>query len=245
MAASWRVEQRRGTASALHAGWPTVERWPEVAAIGVCTPQAPAVVLGSTQSEQVVDEARASAAGIEVARRRSGGGAVLVTPDDPVWIDVWVPAAHPLWRLDVAHAFDWLGDAWADALTSIGRAGLVAHRQGYLACTRWSGLVCFGGVGTGEVVTPAGRKVVGLAQRRNRAGAWFHGACVLHWDPALLVDVLALHPDERVAAVEDLAQAVVGVRDLADSGDLRVGSGRQSVDREVVVAALIGSLLTR
>ncbi len=244
MTASWRVEQRTGAASALHAGWPAVERQPEVPAIGVCTVRGPAVVLGSTQSERVVDADRARAAGIEVARRRSGGGAVLVTPDDPVWIDVWVPTAHPLWRRDVAHAFDWLGDAWVDALASIGQTGLVAHRQGYLACTRWSGLVCFGGVGTGEVVTPAGRKVVGLAQRRNRAGAWFHGACVLHWDPAPLVDVLALQPDERAAAVEGLAQAVAGVCDLAGSGDDPVRSGRPVVDRGVVAAALIGSLPT-
>ncbi len=145
----------------------------------------PAVVLGSTQPEPVIDRERVGAAGLAVARRRSGGGAVLVTPDDPIWIDVWLPASHPLWSGDVARAFDWLGDAWVDALATSGVTGLSAHRHGYVSCTRWSSLVCFGGLGTGEVVTDDGRKVVGLAQRRNRHGSWFQGACVLRWDPSL------------------------------------------------------------
>jgi lipoate-protein ligase A len=76
-------------------------------------------------------------------------------------------------------------------------------------------LVCFGGVGTGEVVTDDGRKVVGLAQRRTRLGAWFHGACVLRWDPARLVDLLDLDPAERQAATDGLRSAVVGAADLA------------------------------
>ena len=115
-----------------------------------------------------------------------------MTPADPVWVDVWLPAGDPLWRDDVGRAFDWLGEAWAAALGRSGITGLSAHREGYVACTRWATSVCFGGVGTGEVVTADGRKVVGLAQRRNRHGAWFHGACYLHWDPARLVDLLAM-----------------------------------------------------
>ncbi|MGE5209798.1 MAG: lipoyl protein ligase domain-containing protein, partial [Acidobacteriota bacterium] len=39
---------------------------------------APAVVLGSSQPETVVDAAACAAAGAEIVRRRSGGGAVLL-----------------------------------------------------------------------------------------------------------------------------------------------------------------------
>ena len=60
-----------------------------------------ALVLGSTQPGTSVDSARAARAGIEVVRRRSGGGAVLVGPGDPVWIDVWLPRGDPLWHDDV------------------------------------------------------------------------------------------------------------------------------------------------
>ena len=200
----------------LHADWPTVSARPEVPAVGVCRVTAPAVVLGSTQSASVVDADRAAAAGVAVCHRRSGGGAVLVAPGDPVWIDVWVPAGSRWWDGDVARAFDWLGDSWVAALEQVGLGPVSAHRQGMVSCTRWSSLVCFGGVGTGEVVAADGRKVVGLAQRRNRQGAWFHGACVLRWDPAPLVDVLALSAEERAAATAGLSLAVAGALELYD-----------------------------
>ncbi len=236
MPEAWRVDHRRADAAELHASWPAVDADPGRPAVGVCRVTSPALVLGSTQPADVVDADRAAAAGLSVARRRSGGGAVLVTPDDPVWMDVWVPADHPRWHRDVARAFDWLGDAWVDALSALGVTGLSVHRGGTVACTRWSSLVCFGGVGTGEVVTADGRKVVGLAQRRTRAGAWFHGACVLRWDPAPLVDALALPADERHAAVRGLRRAVVGLLELPDAPDLGAHPGPAVAD--ALVAAL-------
>ncbi len=141
---------------------------------------------------------------------------MLVTPGDPVWVDVWLPSGDLLWDRAVDRAFHWLGQAWVDALGRAGLAGATAHREGFVACTRWSSLVCFGGVGAGEVVAADGRKVVGLAQRRTRDGAWFHGACVLRWDPAPLVELLALDPAERQAATAGLGSAVAGAADLAD-----------------------------
>lgn len=236
MPGEWIVEQREGEAAALHATWPGVERRPDQARVAICRVTAPAVVLGSTQSEMVVDHTRATRAGVAVARRRSGGGAVLVTPDDPVWIDLWLPATDHLWCRDVARAFDWLGDAWVDSLTGAGIPGLSAHRRGFVSCTRWSSLVCFGGVGTGEVVAADGRKVVGLAQRRNRDGAWFHGACVLRWDPMPLVDVLALSDEDRSAAPAELNAAVTGVSELLELG------ARPTADGQAIASAFVGSL---
>jgi lipoate-protein ligase A len=230
------VEDRVGEAADLHAAWPSVARRPDLARAAVCRVTAPAVVLGSTQADDVVDAERAAAAGVVVARRRSGGGAVLVTPDDPVWVDVWVPAGHPLWCSDVGQAFGWLGDAWVEALASVGITNLSTHRKGFVACTRWSSLVCFGGVGAGEVITDDGRKIVGLAQRRNRDGAWFHGACVLEWDPSTLVDVLAMSTEERMAAVAGLDAAVIGAADLCRM------AGRPPVDGAVIASALIDAL---
>ncbi len=236
LSGEWRVEERTGDAATLHRTWPTVAEDPGRRVVAVCRVTGPAVVLGSTQSEAVVDRARAEAAGIGVARRSSGGGAVLVAPDDPVWVDVWVPAADPLWNRAVDRAFDWLGGAWVAALARVGVSGIAAHDRGFVACTRWSGLVCFGGVGSGEVVTLDGRKVVGLAQRRNRHGAWFHGACALRWNPAPLVGVLALDPAERQAATEGLTAAVAGVADLADE------QGVPAPDGPALTSALIDSL---
>jgi lipoate-protein ligase A len=233
---SWSVQERTGDAASLHAAWPEVGARTERRAVAVCRVTGPAVVLGSTQSEDVVDRSRAATAGAPVVRRRSGGGVVLVSPGDPAWVDVWIPAGDPLWRDDVARAFDWLGDTWVTALGGLGITGVAAHRGGYVFCTRWAKSVCFGGVGTGEVVTDDGRKVVGLAQRRNRAGAWFHGACYLRWDPAPLVGLLAMPGSEREAAAIGLGAAAVGVAELgARAGTDPITAGQVASS---VVAAL-------
>ena len=236
MASTWRFEERAGDAASLHLGWPSVEADPTTRAVSVCTVTAPALVLGSTQPDAAVDGDRAAGRGISVVRRRSGGGAVLVTAADPVWIDAWLPAGDPLWSDDVGRAFDWLGDTWVEALTRVGIRGLSAHGQGYQACTPWSATVCFGGVGSGEVVTGDGRKVVGLAQRRSRNGAWFHGACFIRWDPAPLVELLAWPALERARAIAGLQAAAAGVADLAGE------AGRPAPDAGGVVGALIGAL---
>lgn len=233
---NWFIEERNGAPGVLHRSWPTTESHPSRRAVAVCQVTGPAVVLGSTQDAAVVDSHQAGARGIEVARRRSGGGAVLVVPGDPVWVDAWVPRGDRLWNDDVGRAFDWLGEAWTTALASLGCQGLSPHREGFAACTRWSSLVCFGGVGTGEVVTGDGRKVVGISQRRTGDGAWFHSACVLHWDPSALLEVLVLDTEDREAARLDLTAAAVGMADLLP------GEAGPAIEPASVVAAVEAAL---
>ena len=57
--------------------------------------------------------------------------------------------------------------------------------------------MCFAGIGPGEV-TVDGRKVVGLAQRRTRAGALFQCAALLRWDPKEMARLAGL--DAEAAA---------------------------------------------
>jgi len=176
----------------------------------------PAVVLGSTQPASTVDAGRAAAAGFDVVRRRSGGGAVLVEPGTLVWVDVLVPAGDRLWQADVGRAFAWLGAAWASALDDAGEAGAVPY-DGPLRQSAWSGRVCFAGLGPGEV-TLDGAKVVGMCQRRARAGALFQCAALLAWEPDRLLDVLDLGQGERAQASSDLVGAARGLD--VDSGAL-------------------------
>jgi lipoate-protein ligase A len=172
-------------------------------AVTVCRVDAPALVLGSTQPD-------IPRRGVDVVRRRSGGGAVLVTPGDPVWVDVVVPAGDPLWTDDVNRAFHWLGAAWTRALRML---DVDAHwHDGPLVRTALSDSVCFAGLGPGEV-TVDGRKVVGLAQRRTRDLALFQCAALLTWDPDPLADLLALDTDDR----RTLATAAVGLDRPADA----------------------------
>lgn len=82
------------------------------------------------------------------------------------------------------------------------------HRGG-LARTPWGSLVCFGALGPGEVVV-AGRKVVGMSQRRTRAGSRFE--CLVHdaWEPKELLSLLVLAPEQRMAAADDLRDRAAG-----------------------------------
>jgi lipoate-protein ligase A len=167
------------------------------------------VILGSSQPESDIDQGRAQARGIGLARRRTGGGAVLVGPGLVKWVDVFVPAGDPLWDDDVGRASWWLGSAWADALKEAGVGSGEVWRRG-LVRTAWSGRVCFAGLGPGEV-TVGDRKVVGISQRRSRAGALFQCAVPIVWDPAPLLDVMALDEGARSDAALELNRVALGI----------------------------------
>ncbi|HEX6476246.1 MAG TPA: hypothetical protein VF005_03150, partial [Acidimicrobiales bacterium] len=70
--------------------------------------------------------------------------------------------------------------------------------------------VCFAGTGAGEV-TVRGRKIVGIAQRRTRAGALFQCAALVEWDARRLLEVLDLVEPERAEGVVALAAAAAGL----------------------------------
>ncbi|CAN5806858.1 hypothetical protein BH10ACT1_BH10ACT1_42150 [soil metagenome] len=175
--------------------------------------EGPAVALGSTQRMDVVDAAAAVAGGVEVVRRRSGGGAVWLAPGDVTWVDVILPRGDAHWVDDVGRAATWLGEAWTDALASLGVVGARCH-TGPMVRTAHSDLVCFAGLAPGEV-TVDGAKVVGVSQRRTRAGARFQCAVLHRWDPQPLADVLALTEGERAVLVTDLAGTAAGIGPIA------------------------------
>ncbi len=191
MSVTWRVEHRRLGVAAFHA---LEVPAPAARAVWVAEPTAPALVIGSTQPDRVVRPG----AEIEVVRRRSGGGAVLVVPGDVLWVDVIVPADDELWDDDVGRAAHWLGRVWAAALGELGVAGKV-HTGGLVAAPH-STQVCFAGLGPGEV-TVDGRKVVGISQRRTRSAARFQCAALGRWDPIALGDLLVEVPADAIADV--------------------------------------------
>jgi lipoate-protein ligase A len=175
-------------AAALHAkAWPD----PLVATVWLLEVDRPALVLGSTQGPESVDGRRLEAMGIDLVRRRSGGGAVLLEPGRSVWVDVFIPRHDPRWDDDVHRSFLWLGEAWVAALDELGLAAEV-HRGG-LERTAWSDQVCFAAVGTGEV-TLDGAKAVGLSQRRTRGGARLQCVVYRSWDASPLGALIGVDP---------------------------------------------------
>lgn len=208
----WQVRRRRGSAAELHGadlGWDR--------ALWVLSVDAPAVVLGSTQDPGMVDAARAETAGVEVARRRSGGGVVWLD-DSAVWIDATIGRADPLWVDDVSRSALWLGSAWVDALGALGLEGLSV--AGPEASGSAPSAVCFGSIFPGEVLDASGRKIVGISQRRSREGARFQCVAYHRWNPEPMARCLA-DPDPALA----LAGGAVGTVP-ADSESLAVALSR-------------------
>jgi lipoate-protein ligase A len=186
--------------------------------------RAPALVLGSTQPLASVDVP--AGAGIEIARRRSGGGAVLLQPGSVLWVDVLVPSGDGLWDDDVGRAAHWLGETW---ILALGDLGVQARwHDDALVARLWSQLVCFGGLGAGEV-TVAGRKVVGISQRRMRAGAQFQCAALLAWDPGALVSFLVLDGRSQAELTAQLEKDAVGLG--VDEGELEMAFVRRVAER--------------
>jgi len=177
-----------------------------------------ALVLGSTQPDADVDRRAASRLGVEVVRRRSGGGAVLLDPGATTWIDVEIGRDDDLWEDDVGRAALWIGQAWVAALDMVGVGGAVVH-TGPMRPSDLGRVVCFAGLAPGEV-TIDGSKVMGVSQRRTRAGARFQCAVPRRWDIDRLVALVApglervgVSPDVDVAAVPSSLELVGALLD--------------------------------
>lgn len=212
---TWRVLERTASPGELHGQQPD----PHGARLAcVCRPLSPAVVIGSSQDASDFDEGRLVAANMALVRRHSGGGAVLVAPGQQVWVDVFVPSGDELAEDDVGKSFHWLGEVFAASLASVlglsPATNLIEVNRGPALKTSWSEVLCFAGLGPGEV-TVAGRKVVGMSQRRKRAGAWIHAMAVVGSRSVTVADFLA-----EPASSRGEARALLGSVGLPDAEHL-------------------------
>ncbi|MGK0276619.1 MAG: lipoate-protein ligase A [Ilumatobacter sp.] len=173
----------------------------------------PALVLGSAQrDESIVDRDACRSAGVDIVRRRSGGGAVLLIPGEVVWFDVLLPAAAVPGLGDDIHApMLWLGERLAAVLRPHVDGEVTVHGRG-MVTTPWSSLICFDGIGPGEVLLD-GRKLVGISQRRTRAASRLQCCWYTNYNPARLVGLLS--PAHR-----PLPSELQPVATLAADGDL-------------------------
>ena len=176
-----------------------------------------AMVLGSRQDESLLNGELCSRDGIEVVRRRSGGGIVFLAPGEHVWLDVVVPRGDVLWSDDVAQASWWLGDVWVKTLNALGENNVSVHHES-LSSDAWGDLLCFAGVGPGEVVQRDDEslsKLVGISQRRTRDFARFQCTIYTKWNPHDVEMYVMNTPGNlseiahRVAAVQASQQAIV------------------------------------
>ena len=218
-----------------------VERFRGAASRVAAAPEVPhpTLVLGSTQPAELPFPDAVRTGHVEVVRRRGGGGAVYLEPDDHLWMDAWIPRGDPLWKADVSAAAEWVGAWWQAAVGEVlagggrGGAGRDGGGGGVVATSVHRGrsvpgelgdLVCFAGRGPGEVFV-GDRKMVGLSQWRAREGALFSSCAYVRWDAERMVELFDLDDPTRALLVDELASAAVGLSEvepaLGDLGRLR------------------------
>jgi len=190
----------------------------------------PALVLGSTQRTDVVDMVECDRRDVEVVRRRSGGGAVWLSPGEVTWIDVIIPAGGPGWADDIHRPMVWFGHHLARAFADVGVEGVVVH-DGAMVSTAHSRLVCFDGLGPGELTTDGGRgagKMVGISQRRTRSAARLQCCWYSRHDHRDLTSLLVGAPDPAalrpVVTVGEGAGRSIPEAIAASMGDLPISS---------------------
>jgi hypothetical protein len=170
-----------------------------------------AVVLGSTQRFETgsgpsagvsLERAFALTDGtggpVELCRRRSGGGLVVVDPTASLWVDIIVPTWSPLHHDDLARSFRWFGRIWQEVLAEEfqrvrrpgGSPAVHTVEPDRRRRARDRPFHCFAEPGHGEV-TVEGRKVVGLSQRRTRSWSRLQSLALLRWNGEAVNQILA------------------------------------------------------
>ncbi|ACM31746.1 biotin/lipoate A/B protein ligase [[Acidovorax] ebreus TPSY] len=182
----------------------------------VWTYETPAVVLGCSQ-RAYLDGARARLApGMELLQRPSGGGAVLCGP----WMvscSVVLPPSHPWVQGRLPDSYQGLGQLHAQVLAPWGVAARALPPDQVAAANARGGPVvpwaCYSSLAPWEVVDAAGRKLVGLAQRRQRAGVLLvAGTLVTPPDWALLCQALDQQGDEAALRARTVSCAELSAR---------------------------------
>lgn len=191
---SWSVQRVAVDAAAFHA-----RDVLEARTVYVVDAPGTTVVLGSRQGRDLLNEVACRQHGVSIATRRSGGGIVYLVESEYVWIDVVISRDDPLWVDDVRASMVWMGEVWRAALRQVG-VGDCSVYDGAWTGDELGQLVCFAGVGPGEVIDPSGAKLVGIAQRRTRSHARFQSMVLRRWEPEALVALLA-DPHVDVAAL--------------------------------------------
>ncbi len=133
---------------------------------------APAIITGRSQRHDDRQMARAGRLTVPIVRRKSGGGAVMAGPG-MLSTTVFLPPEHAISKASTVAAYVWMGAVWKNVLEEHHIASYFPGAQEISASqknaadlgTSWA---CFSSVSHGELLTEDGRKLLGIAQIRNR-----------------------------------------------------------------------------
>lgn len=210
------VIEHRGAAGELHAL--PMPRRDEKQVLWLMRPTGTALVMGSAQRPEQFDLARLRADGVELAARRSGGGAVFINPASTVWVDALAPHGSSLWHRDLTENFVVIGRVWQRALAGLGMEDttLIASKSETTpAAAPEARLACWAGHGWGEIIW-RGVKVVGLSQRRTKWGVRLQAMAVVDGSSAQVIRYFQDPHDRAIVEASSLGAEGYGAR--ADTG---------------------------
>ncbi|MBW3583224.1 MAG: lipoate--protein ligase family protein [Euryarchaeota archaeon] len=173
------------------------------------------VSLGRTQTEADIDLDAAERHGIDVVRRKTGGGALLHNEVELTYA-VILPLDHPGLSRNILESYRTMSGPILDAFRALGVDAVFGEGKGgrdTLCYLREEGVSIF----------VDGRKISGGAQRRTQQAVLQHGTMVLRLDAERTAEVLK-------APVEAVRRKVVGLDALG------FAVTRDEVVNEVVAA---------
>lgn len=181
--------------------------------------------LGYGQATSDADSERLHAHGWGIVRRPTGGKAIL--HGDELTYSVALPIDHELAQGDVVSSYRRISTALMHALEQL---GIAPQSEQQAKGNKGLGAVCFE-VPSHYEITVYGRKLIGSAQVRRKAGILQHGTLPLWGDIARICDALA-YPNEA-----DRATAKTHVRERAITLSEVLGDNTPNI--EVVAEAMV------
>lgn len=146
------------------------------------------ISLGFHQKEEEIDLEKCLAAGIDVARRPTAGRAILHAEE--LTYSVVIPGRHPWFEMLPLDFYRRISEAIAHGLRYLGVDAQFAPGEKLFHEGKPLRLACFASAARNEIVVH-GKKIVGSAQRRFRAGTLQHGSILLRDGHEQLIDFLA------------------------------------------------------
>lgn len=134
------------------------------------------ISLGYHQNAAEVDLEKSRQAGIDVARRPTGGRAILHAQE--LTYSVIIPASHAWFEILPLDIYRRLSEAIAAGLRHLGANVNFAPGEKLHVDGRPLRLACFASAARNELLA-GGKKIVGSAQRRFRQGILQHGSILL------------------------------------------------------------------
>jgi len=164
--------------------------------------------LGYFQAlDQVCDLAFVRAAGLGLARRPTGGGAILHQHE--LTLSLALPASHAACSLALEESYRLLTQPVAGLLAGLGlKSGLRGPGSAVHAAN------CFAGSASTDLLC-SGAKVFGSAQRRRPHALLFHGSLLLSIDPALWKGVFGTRLGQGFTSLQGQLGRPVAASELA------------------------------